>query len=105
MPEWNSSKIWGTRDHDTLRGEAHSPVPTYPLSHAPFPQRDCDYCQYHIQAQYKRLSAKRSDLQSSFSGGRVPKKFARGGASLKARLCQDGFYYGGVSSASYAAAL
>ncbi|XP_049633055.1 protein MCM10 homolog [Suncus etruscus] len=67
--------------------------------------RDCDYCPYHIQAQYKRLSAKRSDLQSSFSGGRVPKKFIRGGASLKARLCQDGFYYGGVSSASYAAAL
>ncbi|XP_055003411.1 protein MCM10 homolog [Sorex araneus] len=67
--------------------------------------RDCEYCQYHIQAQYRRLSAKRPDLQSSFSGGRVPKKFARRGASLKERLCQDGFYYGGVSSASYAASL
>nr|XP_044991045.1 protein MCM10 homolog isoform X2 [Jaculus jaculus] len=64
---------------------------------------DCEYCQYHIQAQYKKLSAKRADLQSTFSGGRVPKKFK--GASLKERLCQDGFYYGGVSSASYAASI
>ncbi|XP_006150064.1 protein MCM10 homolog [Tupaia chinensis] len=66
---------------------------------------DCEYCQYHIQAQYKKLSAKRADLQSTFSGGRIPKKFARKGASLKERLCQDGFYYGGVSSASYAASM
>ncbi|XP_077879653.1 protein MCM10 homolog isoform X1 [Ictidomys tridecemlineatus] len=66
---------------------------------------DCEYCQYHIQAQYKKLSAKRADLQSTFSGGRIPKKFARKGASLKERLCQDGFYYGGVSSASYAASV
>ncbi|KAM4828500.1 protein MCM10 homolog isoform 1-T3 [Thomomys bottae] len=66
---------------------------------------DCEYCQYHIQAQYKKLSAKRPDLQSTFSGGRIPKKFARKGASLKERLCQDGFYYGGVSSASYAASI
>ncbi|XP_069846473.1 protein MCM10 homolog [Dipodomys merriami] len=66
---------------------------------------DCEYCQYHIQAQYKRLSAKRTDLQSTFSGGRIPKKFARRGASLKERLCQDGFYYGGVSSAAYAASV
>ncbi|XP_047376996.1 protein MCM10 homolog [Sciurus carolinensis] len=66
---------------------------------------DCEYCQYHIQAQYKKLSAKRADLQSTFSGGRIPKKFARKGASLKERLCQDGFYYGGVSSASYAASI
>uniref|UniRef100_A0A8C4MMX1 Protein MCM10 homolog n=1 Tax=Equus asinus asinus TaxID=83772 RepID=A0A8C4MMX1_EQUAS len=64
---------------------------------------DCEYCQYHIQAQYKKLSAKRADLQSTFSGGRIPKMFARKGISLKERLCQDGFYYGGVSSASAAA--
>uniref|UniRef100_A0A2K5ICA5 Protein MCM10 homolog n=1 Tax=Colobus angolensis palliatus TaxID=336983 RepID=A0A2K5ICA5_COLAP len=67
--------------------------------------RDCEYCQYHVQAQYKKLSAKRADLQSTFSGGRIPKKFARRGTSLKERLCQDGFYYGGVSSASYAASI
>uniref|UniRef100_A0A8C0Q346 Protein MCM10 homolog n=1 Tax=Canis lupus familiaris TaxID=9615 RepID=A0A8C0Q346_CANLF len=66
---------------------------------------DCEYCQYHIQAQYKKLSARRADLQSTFSGGRIPKKFARKGSSLKERLCQDGFYYGGVSSASYAASV
>ncbi|KAF6372099.1 minichromosome maintenance 10 replication initiation factor [Rhinolophus ferrumequinum] len=66
---------------------------------------DCEYCQYHIQTQYKKLSAKRADLQSTFSGGRIPKKFARKGASLRERLCQDSFYYGGVSSASCAASL
>ncbi|XP_062957208.1 protein MCM10 homolog [Cynocephalus volans] len=66
---------------------------------------DCEYCQYHVQAQYKKLSAKRADLQSTFSGGRIPKKFARKGAGLKERLCQDGFYYGGVSSAAYAASI
>ncbi|OBS72367.1 hypothetical protein A6R68_13052 [Neotoma lepida] len=67
-------------------------------------EHDCEYCQYHIQAQYKKLSAKRSDLQSTFSGGRIPKKF-RKGTSLKERLCQDGFYYGGVSSESFAASM
>ncbi|XP_006907031.1 protein MCM10 homolog [Pteropus alecto] len=67
--------------------------------------KDCEYCQYHIQAQYKKLSAKRADLQSTFSGGRIPKKFARRGTSLRERLCQDSFYYGGVSSASYAASI
>ncbi|XP_023563819.1 protein MCM10 homolog [Octodon degus] len=66
---------------------------------------DCEYCQYHVQAQYKKLSAKRADLQSTFSGGRIPKKFARKGTSLKERLCQDGFYYGGISSESYAASI
>ncbi|XP_045389509.1 protein MCM10 homolog isoform X1 [Lemur catta] len=67
--------------------------------------RDCEYCQYHVQAQYRKLSARRADLQSTFSGGRIPKKFARKGVSLKERLCQDGFYYGGVSSSSYAASI
>ncbi|XP_004861882.1 protein MCM10 homolog isoform X1 [Heterocephalus glaber] len=66
---------------------------------------DCEYCQYHVQAQYRKLSARRADLQSTFSGGRIPKKFARKGPSLKERLCQDGFYYGGISSQSYAASI
>ncbi|KFQ37482.1 Protein MCM10, partial [Mesitornis unicolor] len=66
---------------------------------------DCEYCPYHIQSQYKKLSSKRADLQSTFSGGRIPKKVGRKNASLKERLCQDGFYYGGVSSAAYAASV
>ncbi|XP_072714118.1 protein MCM10 homolog isoform X2 [Ciconia boyciana] len=66
---------------------------------------DCEYCQYHIQSQYKKLSSKRADLQSTFSGGRIPKKVGRKNPSLKERLCQDGFYYGGVSSAAYAASV
>ncbi|XP_071590200.1 protein MCM10 homolog [Heliangelus exortis] len=66
---------------------------------------DCEYCQYHVQSQYKKLSSKRADLQSTFSGGRIPKKFGRKNPSLKERLCQDGFYYGGVSSAAYAASV
>ncbi|GAB5573296.1 protein MCM10 homolog isoform X1 [Prionailurus iriomotensis] len=68
-------------------------------------ENDCEYCQYHIQTQYKKLSARRAELQSTFSGGRIPKKFARKGTGLRERLCQDGFYYGGVSSASYAASV
>ncbi|KFZ48883.1 Protein MCM10, partial [Antrostomus carolinensis] len=66
---------------------------------------DCEYCQYHVQSQYKKLSSKRADLQSTFSGGRIPKKLGRKNPSLKERLCQDGFYYGGVSSAAYAASV
>ncbi|KAM9029088.1 protein MCM10 homolog isoform 1-T1 [Ara ararauna] len=66
---------------------------------------DCEYCQYHIQSQYKKLSSKRADLQSTFSGGRIPKKVGRRNPTLKERLCQDGFYYGGVSSAAYAASV
>ncbi|KAG8576968.1 hypothetical protein GDO81_010035, partial [Engystomops pustulosus] len=65
---------------------------------------DCEYCQYHVQTQYKKVSAKRADLQSSYSG-HVPKKMARGGSSLKEKLCQDGFHYGGVSSMAYAASI
>ncbi|XP_063998703.1 protein MCM10 homolog isoform X2 [Pogoniulus pusillus] len=67
--------------------------------------KDCEYCQYHIQSQYKRISSKRADLQSTFSGGRIPRKAGRKNPSLKERLCQDGFYYGGVSSAAYAASV
>uniref|UniRef100_A0A8D2MYW8 Protein MCM10 homolog n=1 Tax=Zonotrichia albicollis TaxID=44394 RepID=A0A8D2MYW8_ZONAL len=66
---------------------------------------DCEYCQYHIQSQYKKLSSRRADLQSTFSGGRVPRKAGRKNPTLKERLCQDGFYYGGVSSAAYAASV
>ncbi|XP_018409212.1 PREDICTED: protein MCM10 homolog [Nanorana parkeri] len=65
---------------------------------------DCEYCQYHVQAQYKKVSAKRADLQSSYSG-HVPKKMARGGNGLKDKLCQSGFHYGGVSSMAYAASI
>ncbi|KAM4678021.1 protein MCM10 homolog [Discoglossus pictus] len=65
---------------------------------------DCEFCQYHVQSQYKKVSSKRADLQSSYSG-HVPKKIARGGNSLKDRLCQSGFHYGGVSSMAYAASI
>ncbi|XP_072419142.1 protein MCM10 homolog [Chiloscyllium punctatum] len=65
---------------------------------------DCEYCEYHVKAQYKKLSAKRADLQSSFSG-RAPNKMHGKGGSLKERLCQQGFHYGGVTSASYAASV
>ncbi|XP_077194079.1 protein MCM10 homolog isoform X1 [Paroedura picta] len=64
---------------------------------------DCEYCQYHVQSQYRRLSSKRADLQSSFSVTRAPKRNVKKALGLKERLCQDGFYYGGVSSAAYAA--
>ncbi|XP_069483897.1 protein MCM10 homolog [Ambystoma mexicanum] len=63
---------------------------------------DCEYCQYHVQSQYKKLSSKRADLQSSFSSG-PPKKMSGKAAGLKAKLCHDGFHYGGVSSMAYAA--
>nr|XP_006013141.1 PREDICTED: protein MCM10 homolog [Latimeria chalumnae] len=65
---------------------------------------DCEYCQYHVKAQYKKLSSKRADLQSTFSG-RAPAKIRGRGTGLKERLCQQGFYYGGVSSAAYAASV
>ncbi|XP_053110305.1 protein MCM10 homolog isoform X2 [Hemicordylus capensis] len=64
---------------------------------------ECQYCQYHVQFQYRRLSSKRADLQSTFSGSQAPKRGAKKNLGLKERLCQDGFYYGGVSSAAYAA--
>ncbi|CAJ0959037.1 unnamed protein product [Ranitomeya imitator] len=73
-------------------------------NHLDWVQNDCEYCQYHVQAQYKKVSANRADLQSSYSG-HVPKKMARRGSGLKERLCQDGFHYGGVSSMAYAASI
>ncbi|KAH0616432.1 hypothetical protein JD844_027520 [Phrynosoma platyrhinos] len=66
---------------------------------------ECEYCQYHIQSQYRRLSSKRSDLQSTFSSNRAPKRAVKKNLGLKERLCQEGFYYGGVSSAAYAASV
>nr|XP_057933016.1 protein MCM10 homolog [Doryrhamphus excisus] len=63
---------------------------------------ECQFCQYHVKAQYKKMCSKRAELQSSFSG-KAPNKVK--GASLKEQLCRDGFYYGGVSSAACAASL
>uniref|UniRef100_A0A4W5N6J4 Protein MCM10 homolog n=1 Tax=Hucho hucho TaxID=62062 RepID=A0A4W5N6J4_9TELE len=65
---------------------------------------ECQYCQYHVKAQYKKMSAQRAELQSSFSGKATGK--AKGKVnSLKERLCQTGFHYGGMSSPACAAAL
>ncbi|XP_059182192.1 protein MCM10 homolog isoform X2 [Centropristis striata] len=65
---------------------------------------ECQYCQYHVKAQYKQMSSKRAELQSAFSG-KAPNKVKVKGGSLRERLCQDGFYYGGVSSPACAASL
>lgn len=59
-------------------------------------QYECQYCQYHVKAQYKKMSAKRAELQSSFTGPAPGKGKGRG--SLKERLCQSNFHYGGMSS-------
>ncbi|CAL8328318.1 unnamed protein product [Boreogadus saida] len=64
---------------------------------------DCQFCQYHVAAAYKKMSSKRAELQSSYSG-KVPGK-VKGGGSLKERLCQGGFYYGGVSSSACVSSL
>ncbi|XP_010787614.1 LOW QUALITY PROTEIN: protein MCM10 homolog [Notothenia coriiceps] len=67
---------------------------------------ECEYCQYHVKAQYKQMSSKRAELQSAFSGKAPNKMKVKGkGGSLKERLCQDGFYYGGVSSSACTASL
>ncbi|XP_063316244.1 protein MCM10 homolog [Pelmatolapia mariae] len=67
---------------------------------------ECPYCQYHVKAQYKKMSSKRAELQSSFSGRAPSKVMGKGKAGgLRERICQDGFYYGGVSSAACAASL
>ncbi|XP_070611160.1 protein MCM10 homolog isoform X2 [Erythrolamprus reginae] len=68
-------------------------------------QSECEYCQYHIQSEYRKRSSKRADLQSTFSNTRAPKRTAKRNLGLKEKLCQDGFYYGGVSSAAYAASV
>ncbi|XP_014829184.1 PREDICTED: protein MCM10 homolog isoform X1 [Poecilia mexicana] len=67
---------------------------------------ECQYCQYHVKAQYQKMSSKRAELQSSFSGKAPNRVKGSGkGGSLRERLCQDGFYYGGVSSAACATSL
>uniref|UniRef100_A0A8C5WNA9 Protein MCM10 homolog n=1 Tax=Laticauda laticaudata TaxID=8630 RepID=A0A8C5WNA9_LATLA len=68
-------------------------------------QSECEYCHYHIQSEYRKRSSKRADLQSTFSTTRAPKRTAKRNLGLKEKLCQDGFYYGGVSSAAYAASV
>uniref|UniRef100_A0A8C6XTH3 Protein MCM10 homolog n=1 Tax=Naja naja TaxID=35670 RepID=A0A8C6XTH3_NAJNA len=68
-------------------------------------QSECEYCHYHIQSEYRKRSSKRADLQSAFSTTRAPKRTAKRNLGLKEKLCQDGFYYGGVSSAAYAASV
>ncbi|KAM9845836.1 protein MCM10 homolog [Aulostomus maculatus] len=65
---------------------------------------DCQFCQYHVKAQYKKMSSKRAELQSTYSG-KAPNKVKGKGGTLRERLCQDGFYYGGVSSPACAASL
>ncbi|XP_016412624.1 protein MCM10 homolog isoform X1 [Sinocyclocheilus rhinocerous] len=57
---------------------------------------ECQYCQYHVKAQHKKMSSKRAELQSSFTGS-APGK-GRGWSSLRERLCQSDFHYGGMSS-------
>ncbi|XP_026545454.1 protein MCM10 homolog [Notechis scutatus] len=68
-------------------------------------QSECEYCHYHIQSEYRKRSSKRADLQSTFSTTRAPKRTAKRNLGLKEKLCQDGFYYGGVSSSAYAASV
>ncbi|KAK2892975.1 hypothetical protein Q8A67_012963 [Cirrhinus molitorella] len=64
---------------------------------------ECQYCQYHVKAQYKKMSSKRAELQSSFTGSAPGKGKGRG--SLKERLCQSDFHYGGMSSLACAPSL
>uniref|UniRef100_A0A3P8ZN06 Protein MCM10 homolog n=1 Tax=Esox lucius TaxID=8010 RepID=A0A3P8ZN06_ESOLU len=65
---------------------------------------ECQYCQYHVKAQYKKMSSQRAELQSSFSGKATGKVKGKTN-SLKERLCQTGFHYGGLSSPACSAAL
>lgn len=67
-------------------------------------QFECQYCQYHVKAQYKKMSSKRAELQSSFSG-KAPNKVKGSSGGLRERLCQEGFHYGGMSSPACAASL
>ncbi|KAF7693973.1 protein MCM10 homolog [Silurus meridionalis] len=57
---------------------------------------ECQYCQFHVKAQYKKMSSKRAELQSSYTGT-APRK-GKGHGSLRERLCQSDFHYGGLSS-------
>ncbi|KAG7320365.1 hypothetical protein KOW79_016218 [Hemibagrus wyckioides] len=57
---------------------------------------ECQYCQYHVKAQYKKMSSKRAELQSSYTG--IAPRKGKGRGSLRERLCQSDFHYGGLSS-------
>lgn len=80
------------------------PLPLTNINAFDSSQYECQYCQYHVKAQYKQMSSKRAELQSAFSG-KAPNRLKGKGGSLKERLCQDGFHYGGVSSAACASSL
>lgn len=69
------------------------PVP----SPTPYCQKyECQYCQYHVKVQYKKMSSKRAELQSSYTG--IAPRKGKGRGSLRERLCQSDFHYGGLSS-------
>ncbi|XP_063952382.1 protein MCM10 homolog [Lytechinus pictus] len=53
--------------------------------------RDCQYCSYHVQAEYKKAGSKRTDLSSSYSGI-TPKSFMK-------KMQKDNVFYGGQSVA------
>ncbi|XP_072530076.1 protein MCM10 homolog [Salminus brasiliensis] len=59
---------------------------------------ECQFCQYHVKAQYKKMSSKRAELQSSFTGSAPGKPKNRKLGGLRERLCQSDFHYGGMSS-------
>ncbi|XP_032810013.2 protein MCM10 homolog [Petromyzon marinus] len=66
-----------------------------------------EFCQFHVQSQYRKMSSRRSELQAGFTG-REPTMLrgrGRGALGLKERICQQGFHYGGVSSPAYAASV
>ncbi|XP_069013055.1 protein MCM10 homolog isoform X1 [Embiotoca jacksoni] len=88
------------QDYDTCKAAKRNGEPCSQIVN----MYECQYCQYHVKAQYKKMSSKRAELQSSFSG-KAPNRLKAKGGSLKERLCQDGFHYGGVSSAACAASL
>ncbi|XP_030827972.1 protein MCM10 homolog isoform X2 [Strongylocentrotus purpuratus] len=50
---------------------------------------DCQYCAYHVQAEYKKAGSKRTDLSSSYSGI-TPKSFMK-------KIKKDNVFYGGQS--------
>ncbi|KAG7270320.1 hypothetical protein CRUP_030220 [Coryphaenoides rupestris] len=79
-------------DYGTCKGVKKSGEPCSKIVN----MYECQYCQYHVTAQYKKMSSKRAELQSSYSGKAPGKVKGKGGGGLKERLCQGGFYYGGV---------
>ncbi|XP_070557495.1 protein MCM10 homolog isoform X2 [Ptychodera flava] len=53
---------------------------------------ECEYCQYHVQSAYKKMSGKRTELQSSYTGSQ-PKAF-------KDHLKNQTIFYGGQTFTS-----